>query len=169
MDQAESPTESETYPEADPGIAYDLMRDRLMYQQMAVDGLDNKLAIGLSTSGLVVTILAGFLASRGTELGTRDTLSLAAVGLLFVIGLACAVKGLHPMEWKGVTWDDMMKKTDKRWPKQGLTWSVAKQLAAAGDENDLNLEAKRRMLAWTFRLVVAQIAIATLGLGLSAS
>lgn len=169
MERAQSPDESETYPKGNPGIAYDLMRDRLMYQQMAVDGLDNKLAVGFSASGLVLTIMAGFLASKGTDLETRDVLFLAVVGILFAFTLKLAVSGLRPMDWKGVTWDDILEKTGGEWPKEGVKWSVAKQLAIAGDENEQNLTTKRKVLPRMLGLLVAEIVVATVGLGLSVS
>lgn len=73
------------------------------------------------------------------------------------------------MDWKGVTWEDILKKTEGEWPEEGLKWSVAKQLARAGDENQSNLATKRKMLTCTLKLLIAEIVVATIGLGLSVS
>jgi len=159
--------ETQDYPAGDPGIAYDLMRDRFMYQQMAVDGLDSKLAVVLGASGLVLTVVAAFLALREENLTTGETRFVIVEGVLFAVTAMTAVLGIWPLAWKGITWEQVVQRSSSRVSADEVNrikWSIATGLKYAGDRNDCRLQFKAWLLRVTLVALVVQIVVAVVGM-----
>ena len=144
-----------------PSVYFQVAMERLEQQHARIEGIDNKLATVFGTSSIVLSIFAGFLGSRASDLSD------VAVGLL-VGGLAVylllgffAYLGYNVREWSLRPNLQALKDNSRSYDEDAMRFWVGDECVESYDANICDLTMKASYLSLTIGLLAMQLPLLT--------
>jgi hypothetical protein len=152
------------FPRGDPGIAYDVAKDRLATQLAQIDGLDAKLANAVGFGSALVTIMAAFLALKSDDIPRVAVCFLSTAGVAYIALMIVSLWGYRIRRWDfgpelGAVWN-----TADQYEEHALTWAVAEATMNAYRANKDAVETKGTLAALTVPLLVLESVLIVAGL-----
>ncbi len=152
------------FPDADPEIALRIAMDRFQSQRNQVDTLDSKIGNLLGFSGILIAIMAGFLASNGGFAALIQSRLLCTSGAIFVSIAIVSLVAYFAKGWEtgpvlNETWDNVRQYGDR-----DMSWWAAESFTKSFENNKAKVNIKVRAVKADIILIVVQAATLFVGL-----
>jgi hypothetical protein len=153
------------YPDRDPGLFYELARDRLAMQLGSIDALDSKIGLLISLASGLMGLLAAVFALRGEQPDSGELALIGVATLVYLVASGIGIRVYFCRSWKlgpdlRQVWDALWGEDDDR----RLKWDVANSFWSFYEKNRSGQRTKEDALPFILIAVVIQTLLVVLAL-----